>query len=130
MAYWIYLPSAAAASASNPAITYPGLAMFVIGELGNLSSHLTLRNLRSAGGAERGIPQGLGFGLVTCPNYMFEVLAWAGIALVSWSWSTVLFAVVAAVQMGLWAKKKEARYRKDFGGKYQKKQFSMLPGIW
>ncbi|KAM0801570.1 3-oxo-5-alpha-steroid 4-dehydrogenase family protein-like protein [Usnea florida] len=130
MAYWIYLPSAAAASASNPLITYPGLAMFVIGELGNLSNHLTLRNLRSSGSAERGIPQGLGFGLVTCPNYMFEVLAWAGIALVSWSWSTVLFAAAATVQMGLWAKKKEARYRKDFGGKYQKKRFSMLPGIW
>lgn len=130
MAYWIYLPTAAAASASNPSITYPGLAIFVIGELGNLSNHLTLRNLRSSGGAERGIPQGLGFGLVTCPNYMFEVLAWAGIALVSWSWSTVLFAVVATVQMGLCAKKKEARYRKDFGGKYHKKRFSMLPGIW
>ncbi|CAF9942802.1 MAG: 3-oxo-5a-steroid 4- dehydrogenase [Alectoria fallacina] len=130
MAYWIYLPSAPAARESDPLITYPGLALFVIGELGNLSNHLTLRSLRSSGGAERGIPQGPGFGLVTCPNYMFETMAWIGIALVSWSWSTVLFAVVAAAQMGLWAKKKEARYRKDFGGKYQKKRFSMLPGIW
>ena len=130
MAYWIYQPSAPAARESNPLITYPGLALFAIGELGNLSNHLTLRNLRSSGGTERGIPQGLGFGLVTCPNYMFETLAWVGIALVSWSWSTVLFAVVAAAQMGVWAKKKEMRYRKDFGGKYQKKRFSMLPGIW
>ena len=130
MAYWIYLPSAPAAQESNPAITYTGLAMFVIGELGNLSNHLTLRNLRSAGGAERGIPQGLGFGLVTCPNYMFETVAWVGMALVSWSLSTVLFAVVATAQMGVWARKKETRYRKDFGGKYQKKRFCMLPGIW
>lgn len=130
VAYWTYLPSAPAARASNPWITYPGLALFAIGELGNLSNHVTLRNLRSSGGAERGIPEGLGFGWVTCPNYMFETLAWVGIALVSWSWSTVLFAVLAAAQMGVWANKKEARYRKDFGGKYQKKRFSMLPGIW
>ncbi|CAF9935518.1 3-oxo-5a-steroid 4- dehydrogenase [Imshaugia aleurites] len=130
MAYWIYLPSAPAAQESGPMITVPGLALFIIGELGNLSNHLTLRNLRSSGGAERGIPQGLGFGLVTCPNYMFETLAWVGIALVSWSWSTVLFAVIAAAQMGVWAKKKEMRYRQDFGDRYQKKRFSMLPGIW
>lgn len=130
MAYWIYLPSAPAAQESNPLITYTGLALFVIGELGNLNTHLTLRNLRSTGGTERGIPQGLGFDWVTCPNYMFETIAWVGISMVSWSLSTVLFAVVAMVQMGLWAKKKENRYRKDFGGRYQKKRFEMLPGIW
>lgn len=130
MAYWIYLPTAPSASPSNPLITYPGLLLFTIGELGNLSNHITLRNLRSSGGAERGIPQGVGFGLVTCPNYMFESMAWGGIALVSWSWSTVLFAVVAMAQMGVWARKKEVRYRKDFGGRYQKKRFCMLPGIW
>lgn len=130
MAYWIYLPSASAAKDSDPWITYPGIAFFVIGELANLSDHLTLRNLRSSGGNERGIPQGLGFDLVTCPNYMFEALAWTGIVMVSWSWSTVLFAVVAIAQMGVWAKKKEARYRKDFGGKYQKKRYTMIPMIW
>lgn len=130
MAYWIYLPSAPAARESDPYITYAGLALFAIGELGNLNAHLTLRNLRSTGGTERGIPKGLGFDLVTCPNYMFETMAWVGISLVSWSLSTVLFAVVASVQMGIWAKKKEGRYRKDFGGRYAKKRFGMLPGIW
>ena len=130
MAYWIYLPTAPAAGPSDPYVTYTGLALFVIGELGNLNAHIVLRNLRSAGGAERGIPQGLGFNLVTCPNYMFEAIAWAGIAAVSWSWSTVLFAAVAVGQMGVWAKKKESRYRKDFGRQYKKKSFAMLPGVW
>lgn len=111
-------------------ITYTGLALFIIGELGNLNAHLTLRNLRSTGGTERGIPQGLGFNLVTCPNYMFEAMAWVGISLVSWSLSTVLFVVAAVVPMGIWAKKKERRYRKDFGGEYKRKRFGMLPGIW
>lgn len=130
MAYWIYSPSAPAAEDCNQIITYTGLTLFVIGELGNLTDHLILRGLRSAGGTERGIPQGLGFSVVTCPNYMFEAVAWAGIAMVSWSLSTVLFAVVALVQMGAWARKKERRYRKEFGKKYEAKSYCMLPGIW
>lgn len=130
MAYWIYRSDAPASKEGNPLVTYTGLALFVVGEAGNLSNHITLRNLRSSGGAERGIPQGLGFDWVTCPNYMFEAIAWTGIALVSWSLSTVLFALVAIGQMGVWAKKKESRYRKDFGGKYQKKRYAMLPFIW
>lgn len=130
MAYWIYMPNAAAAGKSNPIITYSGLALFIIGELGNLSNHITLRNLRSSGGAERGIPHGVGFDLVTCPNYMFEIIAWTGIAMISWSFSTLIFLVVAAGQMSVWAKKKEKKYREEFGGKYQRKTYSMIPGIW
>lgn len=130
MAYWIYRPAAPAAQEGNLYITLLGLAAFVVGEAGNFLNHLTLRNLRSPGGTERGIPQGLGFSLVTCPNYMFEALAWTGMFLVSRSLSTALFAVVAMAQMGVWAKKKEAKYRREFGGKYQKKRYCMIPGLW
>ena len=130
MAYWIYVPTAAAGGEGNYFITSLGMALFLVGELGNLSTHLTLRNLRSAGGTERGIPRGVGFDLVTCPNYMFEAAAWLGIALISWSLSTVIFAATAIGQMAVWANKKEARYRKDFGGKYQRKRYTMIPGIW
>lgn len=130
MAYWIYSPAAAAAGESNPYITYTGLALFIIGEAGNLITHITLRNLRSSGGAERGIPQGLGFDLVTCPNYMFETIAWIGIGMISWSLSTAVFMVTAVGFMGAWAKKKENKYRKEFGTIYKRKRYSMVPGIW
>ncbi|KAL9637962.1 MAG: hypothetical protein Q9164_001868 [Protoblastenia rupestris] len=130
MAYWIYRPDSPTTAESNALIAYIGLALFAIGELGNLSTHITLRNLRSSGSAERGIPQGLGFNLVTCPNYMFEAIVWAGFALVSRSLSVLPFAVMAIGQMAVWARKKEARYRKDFGAKYQRKRYSMIPGVW
>ena len=130
IAYWIYIPTAPAAGPNNPLITYPGLLLFLVGEAGNLNTHLTLRGLRSEGGKERGVPTGLGFGWVTCPNYMFEAVAWVGIAMVTWSLSTVVFVVVAGVQMGVWARKKEERYRREFGGRYTRKRFVMLPGIW
>ncbi|MCJ1260673.1 3-oxo-5a-steroid 4- dehydrogenase [Lobaria immixta] len=130
IAFWTYRSSAPAAGPSNPYITYVALLLYIIGEVGNLYTHVVLRNLRSSGGTERGIPQGWGFGLVTCPNYMFEAVAWVGVGLVTWSWSAAVFLAVAVVPMGLWARKKEARYRREFGGRYRKKRFVMIPGIW
>lgn len=130
IAFWTYRSSSPAAGDSNPWITWPSVALYVIGELGNLNAHLVLRSLRSSGGNERGIPHGFGFGLVTCPNYMFETLAWVGICGVTWSVASVLFATVAVGQMAIWAQKREVRYRREFGGKYQKKRSVMLPGLW
>lgn len=129
IAYWVYNPKAPTAQAYNSLVIYTALAFFIVGELGNLSTHLTLRGLRSTGGTERGIPKGLGFGLVTCPNYMFETVAWIGIWMMTWSLSTGFFVIIAVGQMALWAKKKEARYRKEFGDKYQRKSFAMIPGV-
>ena len=130
IAYFTYAPSAPTASDGSPLLTYAALAAYVAGELGNLNAHLVLRNLRPAGTTERGVPKGLGFDWVTCPNYMFESLAWVAILLVNRSWSTLVFIALAVGQMGVWAKKKERRYRKEGGGKYKKKRFTMMPGIW
>ncbi|KAF2107354.1 3-oxo-5-alpha-steroid 4-dehydrogenase-domain-containing protein [Lophiotrema nucula] len=130
IAYWIYSPNAPTARDSNPLITYLGVALFAIGELGNYSTHLTLKNLRRPGSTDRGIPKGLGFNLVTCPNYMFETIAWIGIWLVNWSLSTGVFLAFSFTTMAIWAKKKERRYRKEFGDKYKRKSFVILPGIY
>lgn len=107
------------------------VALFVVGELGNFSAHLTLRDLRKQGTTERGVPTTgvFAFVPVTCPNYFFETLAWLGIWMTNKSWSTGLFAVVAVGQMAIWARKKEKRYRSEFGDRYQRKRFAMLPGI-
>ena len=134
IAYWVYSPRSIAQSHTkvglpNDALTALGLAFFVLGELGNLYTHLVLSNLRPKGTTERGIPKGLGFNLVTCPNYMFEIIAWTGVWMVNRSWSTALFLVVAGAQMAVWAKKKERRYRKEFPDKYKKKRYSMIPGV-
>lgn len=129
IAYWTYKPDSPTASLSSPLVIYTALFLFVVGELGNLMTHLRLRGLRSAGGTERGIPTGWGFELVTCPNYMFEAIAWTGMWLMTFSLSTGVFVVIAVAQMAQWALKKEKRYRKDFGAKYAKKRYAMLPGV-
>ncbi|KAL4909051.1 hypothetical protein BDW74DRAFT_145875 [Aspergillus multicolor] len=131
IAYWVFRPDSAAATARvNPALVYTGLALYVFGELANFNTHLVLRDLRRPGSTERGIPRGFGFGAVTCPNYFFEVVSWVGVYLVSGlSWSVLFFIAVAAGQMALWAKKKERRYRKEFGDKYKRKRHVMIPGL-
>ena len=130
MALFFYSPSSAAAREANPLLLYPGLALFAVGELGNLQTHLTLKGLRTSGGTERGIPRGFLFDFVTCPNYLTEIFSWLGIYLVSgFSWGVLIFLVAAVVQMAQWAAKKERRYRKEFGDKYKRKRFTMLPGI-
>lgn len=131
IAYWVFRPdSVAAVSEPNPILQYAGLTLFAFGEIFNFNAHLILRGLRRPGTTERGIPQGFGFNMVTCPNYMFEIIAWLGIWLASQlNWSVIIFTLVGGLQMWSWAWKKEKRYRKDFGDKYKKKRTVLLAGI-
>ncbi|KAI9680216.1 MAG: 3-oxo-5a-steroid 4- dehydrogenase [Trizodia sp. TS-e1964] len=130
LAYWLYSPRAAIAHtpATSP-LALVGVCLFLAGELGNLSAHLTLRQLRQPGSTARGIPCGFGFGWVTCPNYLFEIVAWTGFLLVSRSWATALFLGVSGAQMVAWARKKESKYRKEFPGQYKPKRYTILPGL-
>lgn len=129
LAYWIYSPTSYTALESRTIdyVNFVGLVLYVFGEISNLHTHITLSNLRTPGGTERGIPKGYGFNLVTCPNYMFESIAWTGILLVTRSLSTLLFIVLAVAQMQQWAVKKEKALRAEFGDKYQKKRYAMIP---
>ena len=103
------------------------MVLYVFGEISNLHTHITLSNLRTRGGTERGIPEGYGFNLVTCPNYLFEMVAWTGVLFVTKSLSTVIFMVAAFAQMQEWAVKKEKALRADFPDRYKKKKYVLLP---
>lgn len=129
IAYFTYSPAAPAAGGLNPLLTIPGVILFLYGELANLYTHLVLRSLRKPGTKERQIPRGFGFGWVTCPNYMFESIAWLGLIMVTKSWATAVFTAVGFAQMAAWGKKKERAYRKEFGDKYKKKRFVLMPGL-
>ncbi|KAM4060080.1 3-oxo-5-alpha-steroid 4-dehydrogenase [Hirsutella rhossiliensis] len=128
-AYSVYSPRSLAATAHVPVVDAVGTAVYLFGEVGNALVHLYLSSLRSAGGTERKIPAGYGFALVTCPNYMYEILSWVGIVIASRDWAVALFISVGVVQMYTWARGKESAYRKEFGDKYKKKRFVLLPGL-
>ncbi|KAK6066185.1 3-oxo-5-alpha-steroid 4-dehydrogenase [Seiridium cupressi] len=125
----VYAPFSPAARAENFSIDALGLALFFFGETGNFLVHNYLASLRSPGGTERKIPKGYGFALVTSPNYMYEILAWVGMILISRSPSVALFISIGSMYMFTWGKQKERAYRKEFGDKYKKKRYVMLPGL-
>ena len=68
---------------------YIGATMFALCELGNLSIHLALRNLRPPGTSVRKIPMPTKnpftalFNWVSCPNYTYEVYSWIGFTIMT-----------------------------------------------
>ncbi|KAH8880041.1 hypothetical protein GQ53DRAFT_670644 [Thozetella sp. PMI_491] len=125
----IYAPGSLADRNELGPLDYFGIALYVFGELANFNVHLHLAQLRSRGGTEKGIPSCFGSSLVTCPNYMFEVIAWIGVILISRSWSVVVFISVGISFMASWSKDKEKALRTAFPDKYKRKRYTMLPGL-
>lgn len=113
---------------------YFGLGFFLIHEIGNLSIHLLLRDLRPAGSKERRIPYPSKtnpltylFNFVSCPNYTYEIGSWFGFSLMTQTLAALLFTFAGAVQMTIWAKQKHRAYKKEFGVKYPKQRKAIIP---
>ncbi|KAJ1887880.1 3-oxo-5a-steroid 4- dehydrogenase [Kickxella alabastrina] len=133
LAYWVYAPAsgqgtALAAKLGNPLLMAIFTGVFLFAELSNLSTHITLRNLRPPGTRVRRIPHGYGFDMVSCPNYLFESLAWVAIAAMTRNLAAVLFLIVSSGQMYMWAIKKHKQYRREFPD-YPKSRKAMIPLI-
>jgi very-long-chain enoyl-CoA reductase len=113
---------------------YIGLTTFCLCELGNLSIHVALRNLRPAGSKERRIPRATWnpltwlFNLVSCPNYTYEFGSWIGFTILSQSLPGGLFALVGLAQMTQWALGKHKAYRTDFKD-YPRQRKAIIPFI-
>ncbi|KAJ9138698.1 Very-long-chain enoyl-CoA reductase [Pleurostoma richardsiae] len=127
--FFIYSPKSPAARSELTPLDLIGLGLYVYGEVCNAIVHLHLASLRSRGGTEKGIPTCIGSSLVTCPNYMFEVISWVGIILISREWAVVVFIATGTFYMAGWSRDKEKALRATFGDKYKKKRYTMLPGL-
>jgi very-long-chain enoyl-CoA reductase len=125
----IYAPGNLSARDALVPLDYLGLALFAAGEACNWIVHQHLASLRKPGGTEKGIPHCIGSSLVTSPNYMFEVLAWVGVILISRSWAVVVFICTGILYMRSWSRGKEKALRNEFGDRYKKKRYTMLPGL-
>jgi hypothetical protein len=62
---------------------FSGLALFSVGSLGNLYHHYLLAQLRLSSSKKYVAPRGGLFNLVATPHYLFELIAWLGIAVAS-----------------------------------------------
>jgi very-long-chain enoyl-CoA reductase len=102
--------------------------LFTIFEFLNFMCHCTLRDLRPPGTTKRGIPQGWGYGTVSCANYLWEGCAWTTFAIFSNTIFGYIFLIVSGGQMALWALKKQSMYRKDFPD-YPRSRKACIPFI-
>jgi hypothetical protein len=62
--------------------SYLGIVLFAVGIIGNFNQHKALADLRKDS-MEYKIPHGGLFEYVVCPHYLFEIIAWTGIFLLS-----------------------------------------------
>ncbi|CEF70702.1 Sc2 [Strongyloides ratti] len=131
MAYFINHPSYTTPYFGNAQV-YFGLGVFILSELGNLSIHILLRNLRPEGSKVRKIPRPDGnpltllFNYVSCPNYSYEFYSWIGFTIMTQSLPSALFTIAGFVQMSIWALQKHRNYKKEFPD-YPKNRKAIIP---
>ncbi|CAJ1081871.1 very-long-chain enoyl-CoA reductase-like [Xyrichtys novacula] len=96
------------------------LILFVMCELGNFSIHLTLNNVRGDGSRCRRFPVPTKnpftwlFYFVSCPNYTYEVGAWASFSIMTQCLPVALYTLLGFIQMTIWAKGKHRAYSREF----------------
>ena len=116
----------------GPLQVYSSLIAFILFELGNLSIHLALRDLRPAGSTERKIPMPtsnpftLLFRYVSCPNYAYEWYSWAAFTFMTQTLAAGLFTAAGFYQMAVWALGKHRNYKKEFPN-YPKGRKAIVP---
>ena len=100
--------------------THISLGLFFLCEFGNFTIHVLLRNLRPAGSKERKIPYPNSNplsqlqGLVSCPNYTYEVGAWVCFSVMTQCLPAAFFTLAGFYQMAVWALGKHKNYKKEF----------------
>ncbi|XP_026684036.1 very-long-chain enoyl-CoA reductase [Diaphorina citri] len=103
-------------------------------QLGNLSIHLALRDLRPPGTNVRRIPVATSnpftslFDYVSCPNYTYEFGSWLSFSLLTSCFPALLFASAGMYQMTVWALGKHKNYKKEFPD-YPKQRKAIVPFV-
>ncbi len=103
-----------------------GAALFLGGLALNAASDRALRRLRGPGETGYRIPRGGAFEWVSCPNYLGEILEWAGWAIATWSLAGAAFAVYTAANLAPRAFAHHAWYRRQFAD-YPARRRALIP---
>ena len=96
-----------------------GVAIYGAGLALNIKSDAIIRALRTPDEVQRGdkvyrIPRGGGFRYVTNPQYLGELLAWFGFAMLTWSLAGVFIVTLSAANLVPRAIATHQWYRKKF----------------
>ncbi|CAL1378875.1 unnamed protein product [Linum trigynum] len=106
-----------------------GLAVFVWGMRINIWADRVLVGLKRQGGGYK-VPRGGWFELVSCPNYLGEVLEWAGWAVMNWSWVGFGFLLYTCANLVPRARSNHKWYLDKFGEDYPKARKAIFPYLY
>lgn len=106
-----------------------GVTLIACGFVINRQADTILRNLRKAGETGYQIPYGSLYRWVSCPNYLGEILIWAGWAAATWSLPGLAFAVWTFANLAPRARSNHRWYRKHFPD-YPAERKALIPGLW
>ncbi|MCE9596926.1 MAG: 3-oxo-5-alpha-steroid 4-dehydrogenase [Spirochaetia bacterium] len=104
-----------------------GGIVFLIGQAGNFYHHWLLASLRSDGSSGYKTPEGGLFTYVVCPHYLFEIIAWIGIALMSGFLPVLGIASIMALYLLGRSIKTLAWYKENVPGFPDRK--ALIPGL-
>ena len=106
-----------------------GAAIFVAGFAINNHSAAILRSIRERGGpGAYEIPRGGMFEMVSCPNYLGELIEWTGWAIATWSLAGLSFAVWTAANLLPRALANHRWYRQKFPD-YPARRKAIIPFV-
>jgi len=106
-----------------------GALMFGAGFAINIHSDGILLRMRRRSPGEYRIPRGGVFELVSCPNYLGEILEWTGWAIATWSLPGLAFALWTAANLIPRARTHHKWYRSTFSD-YPEKRRALVPFIY
>jgi 3-oxo-5-alpha-steroid 4-dehydrogenase 1 len=106
-----------------------GMALFTAGFVTNRWADAVLRGLRRPGETTYKVPNAGLFRWVSSPNYLGEVVEWAGWAIATWSVPGLAFAVWTFANLAPRAQSNHAWYQRKFPG-YPANRKALIPMIW
>jgi 3-oxo-5-alpha-steroid 4-dehydrogenase 1 len=106
-----------------------GAALFVAGFVINRRADLALRELRRPGERTYRMTSRGFYRWISCPNYLGEIIIWAGWAMTTWSLPGLAFAFWTTANLLPRARAHHAWYRRQFPD-YPPERKAILPGIW
>lgn len=107
-----------------------GVIIFLVGWAINLHSDHIIRSLRRPGDTAFHIPRGGMFEYVSAANYFGELVEWIGWALLTLSWSGLVFALWTFANLAPRAHRHHRWYLETFGPAYPATRHRMIPGIY
>jgi hypothetical protein len=106
-----------------------GVLIFYGGYALNRHADRKLRLLRKLGGAEYAIPQGGLFRLISCPNYLGEIIQWFGWTIAVWAFPGFLSALWTVANLLPRARSHHLWYRNNFSD-YPPNRKALIPYIF